>query len=171
MNFMMTFKKQEQSMKLPQKNKVDQLIENYKKDQGTLISLLQDIQSEFGYLPKEVLSYAGEKAAIPLSKLFAVASFYHSFSLEPRGKHLVSVCTGTACHVKNAGNLAQSVSRELGLEKDEGTSADGTFTLKKVRCLGCCSMAPVVKINDDIHGGMTQVKTGKLLHHYRKDST
>lgn len=157
-------------MKLPRKNKVDQIIENYKKGQGTLISLLQDIQSEFGYLPRAVLGYVGQSAGIPLSKIFAVSSFYHSFSLEPRGEHTVSVCTGTACHVKNAGNLAQSVSRALGLEKDEGTSSDGKFTLKKVRCLGCCSMAPVVKIDTDIHGGMTQVKTGKLLHHYRKDA-
>ncbi len=157
-------------MKLPRKNKVDQIIANYKNDRGTLISLLQDIQSEFGYLPKNVLTYAGESADIPLSKIFAVSSFYHSFSLDPQGKHIVSVCTGTACHVKNAGNLAQSVSRELGLESAEGTSADGNFTLKKVRCLGCCSMAPVVKVNDDIHGGMTQVKTGKLLHQYRKDN-
>lgn len=158
-------------MESPRKNKVDQLIEIYKKDQGTLISLLQDIQSEFGYLPKDVLSYAGEQAAIPLSKIFAVASFYHSFSLEPQGRNTVSVCTGTACHVKNSANLAEGVSRQLGLENDERTSTDGEFTLKKVRCLGCCSMAPVVKVNEDIHGGMTQVKTGKLLQQYRKDNT
>jgi NADH-quinone oxidoreductase subunit E len=157
-------------MKLPRKNKINQIVGKYKEDQGTLISLLQDIQSEFGYLPKEVLSHVSGILDVPLSKIFAVASFYHSFSLEPQGKNTVSVCTGTACHVKNSGNLAQSVSRKLGLEKDEETSTDGEFTLKKVRCLGCCSMAPVVKVNDDIHGGMTQVKTGKLLQQYRKDN-
>ncbi|MCP4716515.1 MAG: NAD(P)H-dependent oxidoreductase subunit E [Deltaproteobacteria bacterium] len=157
-------------MKLPRKNKVKQIFEKHNQGQGTLISLLQDIQSEFGYLPKEVLLHAAEELEVPLSKIFAVASFYHSFSLKPQGKSTVSVCTGTACHVKNADNLAQSVSRELGLESGEGTSPDGEFTLKKVRCLGCCSMAPVVKINDDIHGGMTQVKTGNLLQQYRKDN-
>ncbi len=157
-------------MKLPRKNKVTQIVEKHKEAQGTLITLLQDIQSEFGYLPKEVLSHAAQELEIPLSKIFAVASFYHSFSLDPQGKNTVSVCTGTACHVKNADNLAQRVSRELGLENGEGTSADGEFTLKKVRCLGCCSMAPVVKVNDDIHGGMTQVKTGNLLQLYRKDN-
>lgn len=145
------------------------MIRKYQEDPGTLISLLQDVQSEFGYLPKNVLVYVSKTVAVPLSKIFAVASFYHSFSLEPRGENMVSVCMGTACHVKNADNLAQSVARELGLEKDEGTSADGLFTLKKVRCLGCCSMAPVVRINDDIHGNMTQVKTGNLLQQYRKD--
>ncbi len=157
-------------MKLPRKNKVKQIVQKHKEEKGTLITLLQDIQSEFGYLPKEVLSHASEELEIPLSKIFAVASFYHSFSLDPQGKNTVSVCTGTACHVKNADNLTQSVSRELGIEAGEGTSADGEFTLKKVRCLGCCSMAPVVKINDDIHGGMTQVKTGNLLQQYRKDN-
>ena len=151
---------------------LDRIIgDEFGNDTENLIMMLQAIQRHYNYLPKASLSYLAEKMGVPLSQIYGIATFYASFSLEPRGKHLVSVCTGTACHVKNAGNLAQSVSRELGLEKDEGTSADGTFTLKKVRCLGCCSMAPVVKINDDIHGGMTQVKTGKLLHHYRKDST
>jgi len=157
-------------MKLPRKNKVTQIVEKHKENQGTLVALLQDIQSEFGYLPKEVLLHSAKTLEIPLSKIFAVASFYHSFSLEPQGKNTISVCTGTACHVKNADKLSQSVSRELGIEADEGTSADGEFTLKKVRCLGCCSMAPVVKVNDDIHGGMTQVKTGNLLQQYRKDN-
>ncbi len=157
-------------MKLPRKNKINQIVGKYQEDQGTLISLLQGIQSEFGYLPKEVLSHVSGTLDVPLSKIFAVASFYHSFSLEPQGKNTISVCTGTACHVKNADNLTQSVSRELGIEANEGTSADGEFTLKKVRCLGCCSMAPVVKVNDDIHGGMTQVKTGNLLQQYRKDN-
>jgi NADH:ubiquinone oxidoreductase subunit E len=157
-------------MKLPRKNKINQIVKQYTEDQGTLISLLQDIQTEFGYLPREVLSQVSEKLDIPLSKIFAVATFYHSFSMEPQGRNTVSVCTGTACHVKNSGNLAEGVSRQLGLENDEGTSADGAFTLKKVRCLGCCSMAPVVKVNEDIYGGMTQVKTGKILQHYRKDN-
>ncbi len=157
-------------MKLPRKNKINQIVKKYSKDQGTLISLLQDIQSEFGYLPRDVLSQVSETLDVPLSKIFAVASFYHSFSLEPQGRNMVSVCTGTACHVKNSANLAEGVSRQLGLKNDEGTSTDGAFTLKKVRCLGCCSMAPVVKVNEDIYGGMTQVKTGKLLQHYRKDN-
>jgi len=157
-------------MKLPRKNKVTQIVQTHKDEKGTVITLLQDIQSEFGYLPKEVLLHSAKILEIPLSKIFAVASFYHSFSLEPQGKNTISVCTGTACHVKNADKLSQSVSRELGIEANEGTSADGEFTLKKVRCLGCCSMAPVVKVNDDIHGGMTQVKTGNLLQQYRKDN-
>ena len=106
-------------MKLPRKNKVKQIFEKHREDHGTLISLLQDIQTEFGYLPKEVLVHAAEELEFPLSKIFAVASFYHSFSLVPQGKNTVSVCTGTACHVKNADNLAQSVSRELGLESGE----------------------------------------------------
>ncbi len=156
-------------MKSSSKASIAAILKQYDSGQDSLISLMQDIQSAFGYLPKEALQQAGRELDIPLSKFFAVASFYNSFNLEPQGKHTISVCEGTACHVKNADNLAQMVARELELNGDEGTSTDRQFTLKKVRCLGCCSMAPVVKVNDDIHGSMTQTKTATILNQYRKD--
>jgi len=158
-------------MKSTKKSSVTPLVEQYRKDNGSLVSLLQSIQTQFGYLPKKELIAVSGALEIPVSKLFAIATFYNSFSLEPQGKNTVQVCLGTACHVKNGENLSNMLARELGLEECEGTSSDRAFTLKKVRCLGCCSIAPVVKVNEDVHGYMTQKKVANLLKQYRKSGT
>jgi NADH-quinone oxidoreductase subunit E len=129
---------------------------------------LQEIQDKYGYLPQEALRYASDSLGVPLSKLFCVATFYSSFSLEPRGKNLVSVCLGTACHVKNGANLFTKFAREMKLDGEGGTTKDLAFTLEKVRCMGCCSMAPVVRVNEDTYGHMTQNKVSNLLRKYRK---
>ena len=151
------------------KSAISAVIKKYQDSKSSLIAVLQDIQEKFGYLPKEALQQVSASLEIPLSKLFAVATFYNAFSLEPQGKHVVCICEGTACHVKNANGLAQSTSRALGLDSCEGTTADGQLTVKKVRCLGCCSIAPVVKINETIHGSMTQNKLANVLKQYRKE--
>lgn len=147
---------------------IDRLLKRHEKGDGSLISLLQDVQDECGYLPQEVLQYISRAREVPLSKMFCVATFYSSFSLEPRGRNLVSVCLGTACHVQNGENLFTKCSRELKLDGQVGTTSDRAFTLEKVRCMGCCSMAPVVRMNEDTHGHMTQTKVGSLLRKYRK---
>jgi NADH:ubiquinone oxidoreductase subunit E len=147
---------------------IDRLLKRHEKGDGSLISLLQDVQDKCGYLPQEVLQYISRAREVPLSKMFCVATFYSSFSLEPRGRNLVSVCLGTACHVKNGENLFTKCSRELKLDGQAGTTSNRAFTLEKVRCLGCCSMAPVVRVNEDTHGHMTQTKVGSLLRKYRK---
>ena len=155
-------------MKSFDKSSINKLLKAHHKEKRSLVSLLQDIQTMSGYLPREALQHVSTTLEIPLSKLFSIATFYNSFNLKPQGRNTLSVCLGTACHVKNSGNILNMLGRELNLDSCEGTTSDLAFTVKKVRCLGCCSIAPVVKANDDVHGYMTQTKTASLLKKYRK---
>ena len=134
---------------------------------SSLIGILQEVQSHYNHLPPQVLTLLSEKLEVPLSKLFSLATFYKSFSLEPRGKHIVKVCLGTACHVKSAENLFDKAKRDLDLSAQEDTTKDLRFTVEKVRCLGCCSLAPVVCINEDTYGSMTQEKLSAVFKKYR----
>jgi NADH-quinone oxidoreductase subunit E len=133
---------------------------------GSLVSLLQKVQSRYNHLPEEILILLSREAEVPLSRLFALSTFFRSFSLRPRGKNRVKVCLGTACHVKSGENLYEKAKRDLDLSGDEVTTGDLRFTLEKVRCLGCCSLAPVVCVNDDTYGSMTQEKLSKVLKKY-----
>jgi len=133
------------------------------------VTLLQDVQAALGYLPPVALRHIGRALGIPVSRLFCIATFYNAFSLEPQGRHAVSVCLGTACHVKGGEDIAALLRRQLGLSAGEGTTDDKSVTLKKVRCLGCCGMAPVLKVNECAHGYMTQTKAAELLSQCRKD--
>ncbi|NIA07802.1 MAG: NAD(P)H-dependent oxidoreductase subunit E [Actinobacteria bacterium] len=142
--------------------KVDALLEKYTDRAGMVIGLLQDIQSEFNYLPQDVLMYLSAKSEIPLSRLYAVARFYNGFSLKPRGKYIIRVCLGTACHLRGGGQVADAVVRELGIEHGE-TTKDKLFTLERVNCLGTCALAPVITVNDKYHGKMTVGKMMKVL--------
>lgn len=143
---------------------VDKIIK--KGGESSLIAILQEVQSHYNYLPEQVLNLLSKKLEIPLSKIFSLATFYRSFSLKPRGKNLLKVCLGTACHVKNGTNLLEKVKRDLSLSEEETTTRDLVFTVEKVRCLGCCSLAPVVSVNEDTHGSMTQEKLSKVLKKY-----
>ncbi|MBW1823685.1 MAG: NAD(P)H-dependent oxidoreductase subunit E [Deltaproteobacteria bacterium] len=143
---------------------VDKIIK--KGGESSLIAILQEVQSHYNYLPEQVLTLLSKKLEIPLSKIFSLATFYRSFSLKPRGKNLLKVCLGTACHVKNGTNLLEKVKRDLSLSEEETTTSDLVFTVEKVRCLGCCSLAPVVSVNEDTHGSMTQEKMSKVLKKY-----
>ncbi|MCK5187862.1 MAG: NAD(P)H-dependent oxidoreductase subunit E, partial [Deltaproteobacteria bacterium] len=134
--------------------------------ESSLIAILQEVQSHYNYLPEQVLNLLSKKLEIPLSKIFSLATFYRSFSLKPRGKNLLKVCLGTACHVKSGTNLLEKVKRDLSLSEEETTTGDLVFTVEKVRCLGCCSLAPVVSVNEDTHGSMTQEKLSKVLKKY-----
>src|SRR4030042_5861972 len=125
---------------------------------GSLVSLLQNVQSHYNYLPEGILIQLGKTLEVPLSRLFSLATFFRSFSLQPRGKNRVKVCLGTACHVKSGENLFDKARRDLNLSEDEMTTQDLSFTLEKVRCLGCCSLAPVVCFNENTYGSMTQEK-------------
>jgi len=143
---------------------IDEII---KKDGGSsLISILQEVQSYYNYLPEQALTLLSKKLEIPLSKIFSLITFYRSFSLKPRGKNVIKVCLGTACHVKSGINLLEKAKRDLKLSEEEMTTKDLGFTVEKVRCLGCCSLAPVVRINKDTYGSMTQVKLSKVLNKY-----
>jgi len=134
---------------------------------GSLVSLLQKVQEHYNYLPEGILILLGRALEVPVSRLFALATFFRSFSLQQRGKNRVKVCLGTACHVKSGENLFEKARRDLNLSGDEATTGDLSFTLEKVRCLGCCSLAPVVCVNDDTYGSMTQEKLSRVLKKYQ----
>ncbi len=145
---------------------VKQIVERYNKRERSLIAMLQDIQKEKGYLPKEALKIVAAEVSVPLSRLYSLATFYKAFSLTPRGRHTINVCTGTACHVRGAAKLVEKLERDLGIRNGE-TTADERFTLEEVRCVGCCGLAPVMVIDENFHGKLTQKDIGKVLEKYQ----
>jgi NADH:ubiquinone oxidoreductase subunit E len=126
---------------------------------------LQDIQAEYNYLPREVLNQISQELQMPLSQVLRVATFYAAFSLKPRGRHLINVCLGTACHVRGGGRILEKLERELGIKSGEASS-DLKFSLETVRCIGCCSLAPVIRIDEDTHGRLRQDKIPRILKKY-----
>ena len=145
---------------------VDEILDRYKRKKSALIAMLQDIQAEYNYLPKEGLLHMTESLNIPLAQIYGIASFYKSFSLKPRGRHIINVCLGTACHVRGGQKILEGLERYLGIKVGQ-TTADSNFTLEAVRCLGCCGLAPVVTIGDDLYGKMDQVKIQKRIDKYK----
>ena len=144
---------------------VGSTLEKWNNDSSCLISILLDIQDEFNYLPEEALTMVAENLDIPLINIYSVATFYKVFSLQPRGKYLINVCLGTACHVRGGKRIVEEIERILDIVVGE-TTPDMQFTLETVRCLGACALGPVVVINDEYHGHMDVKKTGKLLKQY-----
>ena len=143
-------------------DKVNAVINKYGGDVGYLIGILQDIQAAYNYLPREALELVSQNMEIPLSRVYGVATFFRAFSLTPRGRHMVTVCTGTACHVKGAPLILAAIERELGIGPRE-TSQDLEFSLETVNCLGSCAQAPLVVMDDKYHGKMTTGKITALL--------
>jgi NADH:ubiquinone oxidoreductase subunit E len=137
------------------KKKLERIYRSHRENEGNIISLLQDIQVEFGYIPEDAVMWLSKRLDIPASRFFGVATFYAQFHLKPRGKNIVTTCCGTACHVKGSERLINGLVRELNLPEGENTTADGEFTVEKVNCVGACSIAPVVIINDKVHGKMS----------------
>ncbi|NIA13964.1 MAG: FAD-dependent oxidoreductase [Nitrospiraceae bacterium] len=141
--------------------KVDAIAAKYADEPGGMVvGALQDIQEEFNYLRQDALTYLSRRISVPLSRLFAVARFYGAFSLTPRGRHIIRVCLGTACHLRGGGSIADTISRELGIGDGE-TTPDEMFTLERVNCLGACALAPLVTIDGRYHGKMT---IAKMIH-------
>jgi len=128
----------------------------------SLISVLEEVQARYRYLPREAMILAGEWMGVPLSQVYSVATFYHAFSLVPRGKHTVCVCTGTACHVRGAVQVLDRLETSLQV-KPGGTTRDRQFTLETVNCLGCCALGPVVVLDGEYEGQMTPKKVGDLV--------
>lgn len=149
------------------KDKIAAIAGKYGSKVSDAVAMLQDVQDEYRYLPKEALQLLSAHTGAPLSRLYEIATFYNAFSLKPRGKCVIDVCAGTACHVQGAFNLLSGLERELGIECGQ-TTPDGMFTLEEVRCLGCCSLAAVARIGGDIHPYMTQGDIPKVLSKYRK---
>jgi NADH-quinone oxidoreductase subunit E len=145
--------------------KVTAIINKYNGDRGQLVSILQDIQAEYYYLPKEALIQVSETMAIPASRVYDVATFFRAFSLEPRGKHLINVCLGTACHVRGATRILEQIERSLAIKRG-GTTKDHKFTLETVNCMGCCAVGPAVKIDGEYFGQMSTDKVDGLLNKF-----
>jgi NADH:ubiquinone oxidoreductase subunit E len=142
---------------------LDTIIEKYRKSEGNIISLLQDTQEAFGYVPKEAIEYYSQISGIAPSRFYGVVTFYIQFHLKPRGRNIITVCCGTACHVKGSEKLINSASEELGLGIGEDMTRDGEFTLEKVNCVGACSLAPVFISNKKVHGKATGDKLLKEI--------
>jgi len=148
--------------------KIDFLINKYGARRESLIPLLQDIQSFLNWLPEEVIREVAKKLGIPLIDVYSVATFYRSFSLKPRGKHLITVCLGTACHVRGGQRIVEAISRELGIKPGE-TTKDMKFSLETVNCLGCCAIGPIVVVDGEYYGGMTSQKALSLIKRIGKE--
>ena len=147
---------------------VDGIVARYNCDKGNLIPIMQDVQSHFRYLPKEILLYVADKIDVSISKIFGVATFYENFSLEAKGKYVLRVCDGTACHVRKSTSILNAINEELGLDDKKHTTDDMLFTLETVSCLGACGLAPVMVINDDIHPAMTPDKVRALINEIKE---
>ena len=149
-----------------QRVRLDKVLSNYDGGREILVPILQDITEEFNWLPPDILAAVSQEKQIPMEHILRIATFYKAFSLKPRGKHIITVCTGTACHVKGAQRILDRLERELGVATGETTS-DMQFTLEAVRCLGCCGLAPVVTVGDDLYGQLNPAKAAALIDKYR----
>ena len=148
--------------------KVEPLLEQYEDQRLNLIPILQDVQETYRYLPELVLRRISKKLRVPLTEVYQVATFYRCFSLVPRGKHVIQVCLGTACHVRGAPRVLDRILRDLKLPH-AGTTEDLQFTVETVRCSGCCGLAPVARVdNTNTHPHLTQAKVGGLLKKYQE---
>ena len=147
------------------KEKVGRVLEKYQRDKSALIDILHDTQSEIGYLPREALEKIGAGLGVPLSRVYSVATFFKAFSLTPRGRHLINVCMGTACHVRGSDKVLEQMEKELGIKTGANTP-DLKFTLETVNCVGACALGPMVIIGEDYHGEMTPDKVGEVLKNY-----
>jgi NADH-quinone oxidoreductase subunit E len=147
------------------KDKVAEIVKKYNKDKSQLVSILQDIQTEYNYLPREALDKLSKKIDVPQSQVYSMATFFRAFSLKERGKHIVNVCLGTACHVRGGELIMESLERQLEVKRG-GTTVNRKFTLESVNCMGCCATGPVVKIDEEYFGHMTNDKVEPMLKKY-----
>ena len=146
---------------------VDEIIDRWNRSPEFVIEMMQDLQATFRHIPRPALERISEITGTDLARLHHVATFYKAFSLEPRGEVAIQVCTGTACHVRGAARVLDAFSRELDIEPGQ-TTEDLRFTLEGVRCLGCCTLAPVVNMGDQLHSELDSSKVAKVLRRYQK---
>jgi NADH-quinone oxidoreductase subunit E len=151
------------------KDTIDEVVMKHGSNQSSIITILQEIQGNYRYLPEEVLEYIANKMDITPSKIYGIATFYENFSLEPKGKYVIKICDGTACHVRKSIPILNALHKELGLSKDKHTTDDLMFTVETVSCLGACGLAPVLNINEKVYGKMTPESTVELLNKLREE--
>ncbi len=142
---------------------VDGIIAAHEKNQQAIIAILQEIQEHYHYLPKEVFPYLSKELNMSEARIFSVATFYENFSLEPKGKYVIKICDGTACHVRRSVPILERLRSELGLSESKKTTDDLNFTVETVSCLGACGLAPVLTVNDVVYSAMTPDKASELL--------
>ena len=152
-------------LKATDKKKIAAILDQYQRDGGMLVSILQDVQEELNYLPEDALKEVSQGLEVPLTQVYSVATFFRAFSLKPRGRHLVNVCTGTACHVRGSVGILEKLEQELGILPGE-TTRDYRFTLETVNCVGACALGPIVMIDGKYHGQMTADKVDAVLKGY-----
>ena len=143
--------------------RLEPILEDYRKNEGNIITILQSVEETFGYIPEEAVNWFSKRLDIPASRFFGIATFYAQFHLKPRGKNVVTVCRGTACHVKGSERLLNRLLMELDIPLGGDTSDDREFTVERIACVGTCGMAPVVLINKKVHGKMTASKLTKEI--------
>ena len=148
-------------------NKADEVIAVYGRKPASLIPIMQDIQAEYRYLPGELLNYVADEIGVTRSRAYSVATFYENFSFEAKGKYVIKVCDGTACHVRKSMPVKEALMKELGLSNKKHTTDDMLFTVETVSCLGACGLAPTLTVNDEVHPKMTPEKAIELLNELR----
>lgn len=154
----------EQKMQLARSfGKVCEIVDSFDRDKSKIIPILQAVQDEYRYLPEEVMSYIATALDLSPAKIYGIATFYSHFSLQPKGKYVIRVCDGTACHVRGSSFVVEALRNKLNLSEKKKTTNDMLFTVETVSCLGACGLAPVVVINEDVHGLMTAEKALQLL--------
>jgi len=146
-------------------HEVEAIIDKHGAKRDSLISMLQDIQTVYHYLPQEALETVASRVGLPMIQVYGVATFFRSFTLTPTGRHIIKVCLGTACHVRGAARVLDRMELTLGVKR-ESTTDDQRFTLETVNCVGCCALGPMVIIDDDYHGQVSSDKVGSLLANY-----
>ncbi len=150
-------------------DRIDSILESYGYDHSAIISIMQDVQGIENYIPEEALRYISEKMELNLARIFDIATFYKAFSLEPRGRHTIKLCCGTACHLGGAAQNLDQLKRTLRIEEG-GTTEDRLFSLETVNCLGTCALAPVVVVEEDYYDSVKPGSLGKILSTYSSDS-
>ena len=146
------------------------ILEKHKCNPHMLVPILQEIQSAYSYLPEDVMNYVANALGITPGTVFGVATFYSHFALESKGKYIIRVCNGTACHVRKSVEIIKTFQSELGLSEKNHTSDDKLFTLEEVACIGACGLAPVITIGDEVYGSMTKEKTVELIEKYKEEA-
>ncbi|MCK4764389.1 MAG: NADH-quinone oxidoreductase subunit NuoE [Candidatus Aminicenantes bacterium] len=149
--------------------KTEDILKKHGYKRTSIIQVMTDIQAEYNYLPRENLEYVGRRLKVPLSKIYSVATFYAAFSLKPRGKHLITVCSGTACFVRGVDNVLQRIEDRLGIKSGD-TTPDNMFTLETVNCLGACALAPIIVVDGEYHGQTTVQKVDTILDKYQQET-
>jgi NADH-quinone oxidoreductase subunit E len=144
---------------------IDSILQRHPKDPSSIIQVMLDIQNELYFLPRDVLNYISTYLDVPPSRIYSLATFYKAFSLKPKGKYPISVCTGTACHVQGAVKIMEQLERELKIKEGE-TTPDKKYSVESVRCLGCCGLAPVLTVGKNLHGKIPASKVSKILKQY-----